>query len=75
MDAFIAVKGRVNVRVSPSTDIDQKYVALKNNAPFRSCITKINSTLIINAEDCITVMPMYNLLEHSQNYYMASGSL
>ena len=75
MDAYIAVKGRVNVRVSPNTDIDQKYVALKNNAPFRSCITKINSTLIVNAEDCNIVMSIYNLLEHSQNYYLASGSL
>ena len=47
----------------------------KNNAPFRSCISKINSTLIDNAEDLDIVMPMYNLLKYSQNYSMTSGSL
>ena len=46
----------------------------KNNVPFRSCISKINSTLIDNAEDLDIVMPMCNLLEYSQNYFMTSGS-
>ena len=41
----------------------QKNVAFKNNAPFTSCISKINSTLIDNAEDLDKVMSMYNLLE------------
>ena len=62
-DAFIVVKGRINVRATANTDIDQKDAAFKNNASFRSCITKINSTLIDNAEDLDIVMPMYNLLE------------
>ena len=44
----------------------------KNNAPFRSCITKIYSTLIDSAEDLNIV---YNLLEYCQNYSMTSGSL
>ena len=61
-DAYIAVKGRINVRVTKNTDVGQKDVAFKNNTPFRSCITKINSTLIDNAEDLTIVMPMYNLL-------------
>ena len=47
----------------------------ENNAPFRSCITKINSTLRNNIEDLDIVMPMYNLLEYSQNYSTTSGSL
>ena len=38
-----------------------------------SCITKIDSTLIDDAEDI--VMPMYNLLECSQNYGVTPGSL
>ena len=42
---------------------------------FRSCITKTNSALIDNAEDLSIVMLMYNLLEHSQNYFMTSVSL
>ena len=41
----------------------------------RSCTSKINSTLIDNAEDLDIVMPMYNLPEYSQNYSMTSGSL
>ena len=52
----------------------QKNVAVKNNAPFGSCISKINNTLTDNAEDPDTVMPMYNLLECSQNHSMTSGS-
>ena len=50
-------------------------LAFKNNAPFKSFISKTNSTLINNAEDLDIVMPMYNLLEYSQNYSMTSGSL
>ena len=45
------------------------------NVPFRSCISKINSTLIDNTEDSDIVMPMYNLLDYSQNYSLKSGSL
>ena len=37
--------------------------------------TQINSTLIDNAEDLDIAMPMYNLIEYSQNYSMTSGSL
>ena len=48
---------------------------LKNNAPFVSCITKINNELIEDAEDLDIVMPMYNLLEYSKNYRKTIGSL
>ena len=34
-------------------------------------ISKFNNTLIDNAEDLDIVIPMYNLLEYSQNYYVA----
>ena len=79
-DAYIVVKRKVNVKAIPNADVDRKNVAFKNNAPFRSCITKINSKLIDKAEDLNIVMPMYNLsqsieLEYSQNYSMTSGSL
>ena len=53
----------------------EKDVAFKNNAPFRSCMSKINSTLIDNAENLYIIKPMYNLLEYSQNYSVTSGSL
>ena len=50
-------------------------MTLKNNAPFISCISKINGELVENAEDLDIVMPMYNLLEYSKNYEKTSGSL
>ena len=50
-------------------------LTFKNNASFRSCISKINSTFIDNAEGLDIVMLMYNLLEYSDNYSKTSGSL
>ena len=52
-----------------------KPLAFKNNAPFISCISKINGVLIENAEDLDFVMPIYSLLEYSKNYSGTSGSL
>ena len=47
----------------------------KNCAPFTYCISKINNTQIVNAEFIDIVMPMYNLIEYSDNYSKTSGSL
>ena len=52
-----------------------RQVILKNNAPFISCISKINGVLVENAEGLDIVMPMYNLLEYSKSYLKISGSL
>ena len=52
-----------------------KKLTFKNNSPFKSCISKINSTCIDNAEDLDIAMPMYNLLEYSDNYSKTSRSL
>ena len=38
-------------------------LAFKNNTPFIGCISKINNTLIDNAEDLDVVTPIYNLIE------------
>ena len=51
-----------------------KRVAFKNNAPFISCISKINGVQIDSAEDLNLVMPMCNLLEYSKNYRRITGS-
>ena len=53
----------------------EKKLVFKNNAPFISCISKINGVKIDNAEDLDVVMPMYNLLECSKNYRKTTGSL
>ena len=41
----------------------------------KSCISKINNTFMENAEDLDIVIPMYNLPEYSDNYFMTLGSL
>ena len=46
----------------------------KYNTPCISWISKIKSTLIYNTEDLHIVLAIYNLLEHSQNFSMTSGS-
>ena len=48
---------------------------LKNCAPFTNCISEINNTQIDNAKDINIVIPMYNLIEYSDNYSKTSGSL
>ena len=72
-DAYIVVKGIITVL--GGNDAYDKKLAFKNNAPFISCISKINNRLIDIAEDLGIVMPMYNLLEYSKNYLETSGSL
>ena len=56
-------------------DKKNKNLAFKNNTPFHSCISKIYNTFTDNAEDLDIVMPMYNLLEYSDNYSMTWNSL
>ena len=73
-DAYIVVKGDITV-LRGNNDAYDKKIASKNNAPFISCISKINNTLINNAEDLDIVMPMYNLPEYSKNYRRTTGSL
>ena len=50
-------------------------VVSKNCAPFTDCISEINNTQTDNAEDIDVVMPMYNLIEYSDNYLRWSGFL
>ena len=73
-NAYVAVTGKITV-TNPNNNAYDKKLALKNNAPFTSCISKTNNTLIDNAEDLGIVMPMYNLLEYSKNYRKTTVSL
>ena len=71
-DAYVWVKGTITV-TNPNDNANfNKELTLKNNAPFISCISKIDGELVENA---YVRMPMYNLLEHSKNYEKTSGSL
>ena len=57
----IVVKRSVTVvRPNNAKKKKSKEVTFKNNAPFISCISKINGVKIDNAEDLHVVMPMYN---------------
>ena len=74
--AYIVVKGVVTVSAEErDRDEMNRDFVFKNNAPFISCISKINGVLTENAEDLDVVMLMCNLLEYSKNYSKTSGSL
>ena len=76
-DVYIVVKGTITTEQNTNINNDghNKPFVFKNNAPFISCILKINSVLIDNAEDLDFVMPMYNLIEYKKNYRKTTGSL
>ena len=50
-------------------------VTFKNCAPFTKCITHINDEHIDTAKNIDITMPMYNLIEYSNNYSDTSRSL
>ena len=76
-DTYILVSVTITV---PNTGTaanpdNTKNIIVKNCAPFIDCISEINNTQIDNAKDTDIVMPMYNLIEYSDNYSKTSGSL
>ena len=78
-DAYILVNDTLTLTANAGAnnirDKKDKPLILKSNAPFVSCITKINNKFIEDADDLDIVMPMYNLLEYSKNYRKTIGSL
>ena len=78
-DAYILVKGTITVNNTAATDTDanntNKKVIFKNCASLTNCISEINNTQVDNAKDLDIVMPMYNLIEYSDNYSKTSRSL
>ena len=50
-------------------------VGFKNCTPFKKCRTEINETFVDDAEHINIAMPMYNLIEYSDNYSDTSGNL
>ena len=71
----ITVTGHGYDDAARQADERNKDVAFKNCAPFAKCINRINNTEIGNAKDIDIVMPVYNLIEYSDNYSKTSGSL
>ena len=50
-------------------------VVFKNCAPFEKCRTEINGTFVDYANFINITMPMYDLIEYSDDYSDTSGSL
>ena len=70
-DAYILVIRDIKVtNIAADTN-----VAFKNCAPFTRCVTHINDEHIETSENLDIIMPMYNLIEYSDNYSDSSGSL
>ena len=73
-DAYILVKGTITIAgagddaAARQADERDKGVIFKNFAPFTNFISEINNTQVDNAKDIDTVMPVYNLIEYSDNY-------
>ena len=78
-DAYILAKGTISVIntavAGAAANSTNKKVIFKNCAPFTNCISEINNTQIDNAKEIDIVMPMYNLIEYSDNYAKSTGSL
>ena len=69
-DAFILVTGNITVNAPNNTD-----VAFKPYVPFSVCKKVINNVLLDKANHIYIAVPMYNLMEYSDNYSDRSGSL
>ena len=80
-DVYILDKGKITVTgagdnaAARQSDERDKGVAFKISAIFTNCLSEIKNTQTDNAKDIDTVMPMYNLIEYSDNYSKTSGSL
>ena len=80
-DAYILVKGTITITgagddaAARRADERNKGTVFKNCASFTKRISKINNTEIDHAQDIDIVMPMYSLIEYSNNYSKTSWSL
>ena len=60
-DSYIVVKGVISVTGTNANNRINKKLTFKKNAPFRSCISKVNNAFTGNAEDlhiCWNIVPI-----------------
>ena len=69
-EAYILVDGIIRA----TNAVNSTRLALKNCAPFTKCNLGINDEHVENL-DIVMVMPMYNLIEYSDNYQDSSATL
>ena len=85
-DAYILVTGNIavtrTIAAAAGGNVHRKQplnaatqVIFKNCAPFKKCSTEIDGTLVDETDFINITMPMYNLIEYSDNYSDTSGSL
>ena len=80
-DGYILFKGKIIITgagdeaVARQADERVNGVAFKNCAPFTTCNSDINNIEIDYCQDIDIVMPMYKLIEYSDNYAKTSGNL
>ena len=70
-DAYILVDGTIRAAAANAAT----RLALKNCAPFTICNLEINDEHVDTAENLDIVIPMYNLIEYSDNYQDLSATL
>ena len=70
-EAYILVDGTIRAAAADANS----RLALKNCAPFTKCNLDVNDEHVDTAENLDIVMPMYNLIEYSDNYQDSSATL
>ena len=70
-ETYILVDGTIRA----TNAVNATKLALKNCAPFTKCNLEINDEHVDTAENLDIVMPMYNLIEYSDNYQDSSATL
>ena len=70
-DAYILVTGDIKIAdIAADTN-----VAFKNCASFTTCVTHTNNEHIETAKNLDIIIPMYHLIDYSDNYSDSTGSL
>ena len=70
-EAYILVDGTIR----GTGGNNNTRLALKNCTPFTKCNLEINDEHVDTAENLDITMPMYNLIEYSDNYQDSSATL
>ena len=76
-DAYILVSGTITARNTGTAENPDniKNIIFKNCAPFNNCLIEINNSQKDNAKHIDMVMPMYDLIEYSDNHSKTYGHL
>ena len=70
-EAYILVDGTIR---AAAADVNTR-LALENCAPYTKCNVEVNDEHVDTAENLDITMPMYNLIEYSDNYQDSSATL